>query len=64
MFLGAKPDYLKGSLTVMMIVLAVVICWECARNWRRLLCGTCPPLPEIESDQDLLRQAEGAEIAD
>lgn len=64
MLFGAQPDYLKGVLTVMMMVLAVIICWECARNWRQLLCGTCSPLPEIESDQDLLRLAEGTEIAD
>jgi carbon starvation protein len=64
MLLGASPDYLKGSLTVMMMVLAVVICWECGRNWRQLLCGTCAPLPEIESDQDLMAQVEGTEVAD
>lgn len=63
MLLGAQPDYLKGSLTIMMMVLAVVICWECARNWRRLLCGTCPPLPEIESEEDLLGQVD-VEVAD
>ncbi|NSW57243.1 MAG: carbon starvation protein A [Armatimonadetes bacterium] len=64
MLLGAQPDYLKGLLAVMMMILAVVICWECARNWRQLLCGNCAPLPEIDSDQDLLRLAEGTEIAD
>jgi len=64
MLMGAKPDYLKGSLTVLMMVLAVVICWECARNWRQLLCGTCAPLPETESDQDLLAQAEGTQVVD
>jgi len=64
MLLGPQPDYLKGLLAVMMMVLAAVICWECARNWRQLLCGTCAPLPEIESDEDLLRLAEGTEVAD
>jgi len=64
MLLGAAPDYLKGSLTVMMMILAVVICWECLRNWRQLLCGTCAPLPEIVSDQDLMAQVEGTEVAD
>ncbi|MCE5240436.1 carbon starvation protein A [bacterium] len=64
MLLGATPDYLKGSLTVMMMILAVVICWECIRNWRQLLCGTCAPLPEIVSDQDLMAQVEGTEVAD
>jgi len=64
MLLGATPDYLKGSLTVLMMILAAVICWECARNWRQLLCGTCPPLPELESQEDLLKQAEGTAVSD
>ena len=64
MLLAAKPDYLKGSLTVMMMVLAVVICAACAYNWRQLLCGTCAPLPELESEDDLMALAHDTEVAD
>jgi len=64
MLFGAAPDYLKGGLTVIMMALAVTIIFECVRNWRRLLCGTCPPLPEYESGEDLLKQAEGTEVSD
>jgi carbon starvation protein len=64
MLLGAKPDYLKGGLTAVMMLLAVTIIFECARNWRRLLCGTCDPLPEYEPGDDLMKQAEGTEVSD
>jgi carbon starvation protein len=58
MLLVPQPDYLKGILAVLMMVLAAIICVECGRNWWRLLCGTCPPLPEIESREDLLAQVD------
>jgi carbon starvation protein len=64
MLFGDKPDYLKGGLTAIMMALAVVTMFECARNWRRLLCGTCEPLPEYETHDDLLALAEGTEISD
>jgi carbon starvation protein len=63
--LRAVPvDYVKPTLTVLMMALAVIICAACANNWRQLLCGTCAPLPEIEQGEDLLELAEGTAVSD
>jgi len=62
--LVGQPDYLKAFLTVAMMGLAVVICADCAVKWRRILCGTCAPLPELEPKGDLMRLAEGTEVSD
>jgi carbon starvation protein len=61
---GPQPDWLKAILTLLMMALAAIICFECIRNWRRILCGTCEPLPEHEPVGDLLALAEGTEVAD
>ena len=55
----APVDYVKPVLTIIMMVLAAIICVACAINWRQLLCGTCAPLPEIEEAEDLMELAEG-----
>ncbi len=57
-------DYVKATLTILMMALAVIICVACANNWRRLLCGTCPPLPEVERAEDLMALAEGTIVSD
>ncbi|MBM3500221.1 MAG: carbon starvation protein A [Armatimonadetes bacterium] len=63
--LGTAPvDYVKLGLTVAMMILAAVVCIDCVGKWRRILCKTCAPLPEIESEEDLLKLAEGTEVAD
>jgi carbon starvation protein len=61
---GPQVDWLKASLTVVMMILAAIICVACVDNWRLLLCGTCPPLPELEPKGDLMEQAQGTEIPD
>jgi carbon starvation protein len=61
---GPQVDWLKGILTIMMMVLAAIVCVECVLTWRRLLCGTCPPLPEREPAGDLLALADGTEVSD
>lgn len=64
MLFAQQPDYLKGLLTVMMMVLAVIIAVECVTNWRKVLCRTCGPLPEYEPAGDLLRLAEGTDVSE
>jgi carbon starvation protein len=61
---AAKPDYVKAVLTIAMMGLAVVVCVDSVVKWRRLLCGTCPPLPEIEPKGDLMELAEGTDVSD
>jgi carbon starvation protein len=61
---GPQVDWLKAGLTAVMMILATVVCAACVANWRRLLCGTCPPLPEFEPKGDLMELAEGTEVAD
>ncbi|MCE5218773.1 carbon starvation protein A [bacterium] len=59
-----QPDLVKAALTIIMMVLAAIICITCVDRWRRVLCNQCEPLPEEEPQEDLLRLAEGTEISD
>jgi len=61
---AARPDYVKGVLTVAMMALAVVICSACATSWHRILSGRGEPVPEVEPADDLMALAEGTEISD
>ena len=64
MLMGPTPDYLKGILTILMIVLAVVICFECFRNWQAVLAGKAPKLPDLEADDEVTAQAQETQMAE
>ncbi|NPV48125.1 MAG: carbon starvation protein A [Armatimonadetes bacterium] len=64
LFLAPQPDYVKGILTVAMMALAVIICVACTIKWHQILTGRCGRMCEIEPEGDLLRLAEGIEVAD
>jgi len=57
-------DYVKVGLTVAMMALAAIVCADSVIKWRRILCGTCPPLPEREPEGDLMEQAKGIDVSD
>jgi len=57
-------DPVKAILTIVMMVLAVIICGDSVVKWRRILCGTCGPLPEYEPEGDLMKLAEGTEVSE
>lgn len=60
---GPQPDYLKSTLTIMMMALAITICTDCIIKWIGIL--TRPkPEPETESERDLLRLAEGTDLGE
>jgi len=57
-------DYVKTALTVTMMVLAVIVCSVSGASWvRTLRCPTCP-VDETAPERDLMRLAEGTDIAD
>jgi len=57
-------DYVKVGLTVAMMALAAIVCVDSVIKWRRILCGSCPPLPEREPEGDLMEQAKGIDVSD
>ena len=60
---GPQADYVKATLTVIMMVLAVVVSVDCARKWVCILTGReCAE--EIEPEGDLMALAEGVEVSD
>lgn len=62
--LQAGGDRVNAVLTIIMMVLAVVICCDCFVKWVRILrCPACPS-DETDPDRDLLRLADGTDIAD
>ena len=62
-FKGPQADYVKATLTVIMMVLAVVVSVDCARKWVCILTGReCAE--EIEPEGDLMALAEGVEVSD
>ncbi|MCL5103062.1 MAG: carbon starvation protein A [Armatimonadetes bacterium] len=61
---GPMTDYVKATLTIIMMALAVIVSTDCAIKWVRILqCPHCPDL-ETEPTGDLMALAEGTEIAD
>jgi len=65
LFLAPAPDYVKGLLTIAMMVLAVLICVACTIKWGQILTGKCArEACEITPGEDLLKLAEGTEIPD
>ncbi len=57
-------DILKASLTIIMMVLAVIISFDCITKWVRILGGHSGPDDEHKPDRDLMRLAEGTEVAE
>jgi len=58
-----QKDYLKGGLTIIMMVLAIIISVDCAIKWcRELKCPKCEP--EVEPQRDLMGLADGVDIND
>jgi carbon starvation protein len=64
LFLAPTPDYVKGVLTIAMMVLAVIVCVACVIKWSQILTGKCGRMCELEPDGDLMQLAEGTEVAD
>lgn len=59
-----QPDLVKAALTIIMMVLAAIICITCVDRWRRVLCNQCEPIAEEEPEGDLMALAEGTEVSD
>lgn len=57
-------DPVKAVLTIIMMALAVIICFDCAAKWIRILSGGAGPGDEDTPKRDLMGLAEGVEIAD
>ncbi len=63
--LQAGGDRVNATLTIIMMILAVVICFDCISKWLRILSGPSGPgSDEIEPKRDLMRLAEGTEISE
>ncbi len=52
------------GLTVRAVVLAVIICVACTIKWSQILTGRCGRMCELQPEGDLLRLAQGTEVAD
>ena len=60
---GPQADYVKATLTVIMMALAVVVSLDCAHKWICILTGRiCAE--ETEPERDLMALAEGVEVSD
>ena len=61
---GPTTDYLKATLTIIMMALAVIVSTDCATKWVKIL--RCPHCAELETDPktDRMALAEGTDIAD
>jgi carbon starvation protein len=59
---GPDADYLKGTLTIIMMVLAVVVSVECISKWIKMLKGKGGG--EEKPGRDLMALAEGIDIND
>jgi carbon starvation protein len=61
---GPQADWVKGSLTMTMMVLAVVVIADCIRKWIGILaCPACPS-DETEPERDLMVLARGIDVPD
>ncbi|MHB9035832.1 MAG: carbon starvation CstA family protein [Armatimonadota bacterium] len=60
---GPEADVVKGSLTIIMMVLAMIVSVDCAVKWCRMIkCPKCET--EVDPDRDLMKLAEGTDIGD
>jgi hypothetical protein len=60
---GPEADWVKGSLTIIMMALAVIVSVDCAIKWVRIL--KCPKCPTGSNpDRDLMGLAQGIDIKD
>ncbi len=57
-------DPVKATLTIIMMVLAVIVSLDCIIKWVRMLSGGNGPDDTIEPKRDLMKLAEGIEIAE
>jgi len=60
---GPQADYVKATLTVIMMALAVVVSLDCAHKWICTLTGRIC-VEETEPERDLMALAEGVEVSD
>ena len=60
---GPDADFVKASLTIIMMALAVIVSFDCALKWiKELRCPKCAK--EMEPERDLMGLAEGTDIQD
>lgn len=64
MLLKAKTDQLDAWLTIIMLTLALVICFECIRKWITILRTPGYTDTEYTPKSDWLKLAEGTEVSD
>jgi carbon starvation protein len=59
---GPEADYVKATLTVIMMALAAIVSVNCAAKWIHILSGRIEP--EVEVGRDLMEVTHSVEVAD
>ena len=64
MMLAPGGDWIKATLTIMMMALTVIVSVDCIIKWIRILGGGSHPDVNARPERDLMKMAEGIEIAE
>ena len=61
---GPQADYVKGTLTIIMMALAIIVSTDCFIKWVKILSNRDKFIDEVEPERDLMALAEGTDIGD